>query len=63
MLQKNNKASIVACSNGLNEEFKNKLYILENTLENIGLQIVFSDYIFANHNSVFNASAKDRAVL
>lgn len=60
MLQNNNKVSIVACSNGLNEEFKHKLCLLESTLEDIGLHTVISDYIFAKH-SVFNASAKDRA--
>ncbi len=54
------KVGIVACSNGQKMEYAEEIKTLENTLLDIGLQPVFSDYIYEKE-SVFSGTAKERA--
>lgn len=56
----NSKIGIVCCSNGLKPTYKEKLEQLEKTLLSLGLEPVFSDYIYAKEN-VFGGTAKERA--
>lgn len=60
MLHKGNKVAIVACSNGQLKENKVKVDMLLDTLRQIGLIPVCSEYLYAN-NSVFNGTAKEKA--
>ncbi len=55
------KVGIVACSNGQKQEYEEQIKSLENTLLDIGLQSVFSQYIYEKE-SVFSGTAKERAV-
>lgn len=59
---KNNtrKIAIVACSNGQKTTYAEKIKILENTLQELGLEPVFSEYIYEKEN-VFSATAHERA--
>lgn len=59
MLKSNDKVALVACSNGLKREAEKDIEFLNKTLQNIGLNLVFSKYIYARE-SVFNASSKER---
>ena len=59
MLKVNDKIALVACSNGLKREAEKDIEFLRGTLQDIGLNPVFSNYIYARE-SVFNASPKER---
>lgn len=59
MLKSNDKVALVACSNGLKREAEKDIEFLSRTLKDIGLNLAFSNYIYAKE-SVFNASAKER---
>lgn len=54
------KIGIVCCSNGQKREYAEKIKLLENTLLDIGLYPVFSDYIYVREN-IFTGTAKERA--
>jgi len=54
------KIGIVCCSNGQKCTYAEKIKRLENTLIDIGLQPVFSDYIYEKE-SIFSGMAKERA--
>lgn len=60
MFKYGDKIGIVCSSNGQKRTYVDKIKLLENTLINIGLQPVFSDYIYENEN-VFSGTAKERA--
>lgn len=59
-MQKGDKVGIVCCSNGQKNSYRDKIALLRDTLENIGLVPVFSDYIYEK-DDVFSGSAKERA--
>lgn len=59
-LQKQDKVALVCCSNGLSMQSENTINSLCNTLRNIGLEVMLSPYLYANH-SVFSGTAKERA--
>lgn len=59
-LEKNSKVGIVCCSNGQKIGYKEKLERLSNALRVIGLEPVFSDYIYEKED-VFSGNAKERA--
>ena len=59
ILNKNDKISIVACSNGQPLCNKNKMENLLETLKALGLNPICSDYIY-EINSPFNGSAEDK---
>ena len=54
------KAGIVCCSNGLSAGDEMQLWQLKEVLENMGIQTVFNDYLFAV-DGVRSATAKERA--
>lgn len=54
------KAGIVCCSNGQKRANENDIKVLENTLRDIGVEAVFSDYIY-ERDGVSCGSAKERA--
>lgn len=54
------KVGIVCCSNGQKRAYEEDVKILEKTLQDIGLQPVFSDYIY-ERDGVSCGSAKERA--
>lgn len=58
--QSGEKIGIVCCSNGLKKTYREKIKSLEKTLIQIGLQPVFSDFIYEK-DSVFAGTAKERA--
>lgn len=60
MLKCRDKIGIVCCSNGQKHYYAEKLNCLEITLRDMGLQPVFSNYIYEKEN-VFSGSAKERA--
>lgn len=60
MSKNRNKIGIVCCSNGQKKEYEAKIKLLENTLLYLGLQPVFSDYIYEKE-SIFGGTAKERA--
>ena len=60
MFELGDKIGIVCCSNGQKHIYKDKIKYLENTLIEIGLKPVFSDYIFETDN-VFSGTAEERA--
>lgn len=60
MLKYGEKIGIVCCSNGHKEYYLEKIKYLEDTLLSVGLQPVFSDYIYEKE-SVFSGTAKERA--
>ena len=60
MIKYGDKVGIVCCSNGQKRTYVDKIHLLENTLKNIGLQPVFSDYIYEQDN-IFSGTAKERA--
>lgn len=59
-MKSGDKVAIVCCSNGQKRAYEGKLTCLRQTLENIGLVPVFSDYIYEKE-SVFGGFAKERA--
>ena len=54
------KIGIVCCSNGQKKTYGEKLKYLENTLQSLGLEPIFSDCIYEK-DSVFSGTAKERA--
>lgn len=60
LLSFGDKVGIVACSNGLDENNKEKMTELENTLNGLGLDSIFSSKIYKKF-SVFSGNAKERA--
>ena len=60
MINYGDKIGIVCCSNGQKKSYKNKIRHLEETLISMGLQPVFSDYIYENED-VFSGCATERA--
>ena len=62
MLRAGDKIGIVCCSNGQKQIYSDKIEYLKNTLIDIGLHPVFSDYIYEKE-SVMSGTAKERADL
>ena len=60
MFKCGDKIGIVCCSNGQKAAYAEKIKRLENTLTDIGLQPVFSDYIYEKE-SIFSATVQERA--
>ncbi|MBQ6843192.1 MAG: LD-carboxypeptidase [Agathobacter sp.] len=60
MLKAGDKIGIVCCSNGQKQIYEDKIKYLEQTLRDIGLIPVFSDYIYEKE-SVFSGTAQERA--
>ena len=60
MLSYGDKIGIVCCSNGQKEYYRDKLQRLADTLHDIGLQPVFSDYIYEKEGP-FSGTARERA--
>lgn len=60
MLRKGDKIGIVCCSNGEKNSDAEKLAFLEETLRELGLCPVFSDYIYENEGS-YSGTAQERA--
>lgn len=60
MFKQGDKVGIVCCSNGQKCRYAEKIKRLENTLLEIGLQPVFSSYIYEK-NDVFSGTAEERA--
>ena len=60
MFNYGDKIGIVCCSNGQKKNYENKIRKLEETLISMGLQPVFSDYIYENED-VFSGCATERA--
>lgn len=54
------KIGIVCCSNGQKTTYFDKIKYLENTLMSIGIQPIFSNFIYVKE-SVFSGTAKERA--
>lgn len=59
-MNKGDKVGIVCCSNGQKSSYCEKIGILCNTLEEMGLVPVFSAYIYEKED-VFSGTAKERA--
>lgn len=59
-MQKGDKVGIVCCSNGQKITYREKIELLRDTLEGMGLVPVFSDYIYERED-VFGGTAKERA--
>ena len=59
MLNYGDKIGIVWCSDGQKHYYAEKLKCLETTLRNMGLQPVFSNYIYEKEN-IFSGTAKER---
>ena len=59
-MKKGDKVGIICCSNGQKNSYREKIGILCNTLEEMGLTTVFSDYIYEKED-VFGGTAKERA--
>jgi len=60
MFKAGDKIGIVCCSNGQKQIYEDKIKYLEQTLRDIGLIPVFSDYIYEKE-SVFSGTAQERA--
>lgn len=60
MLNRGDKIGIVCCSNGQKLYYAEKLKCLETTLREMGLQPVFSNYIYEKED-VFSGTEKERA--
>lgn len=60
MMKRGEKIGIVCCSNGQKRAYAEKIKDLENTLLDIGLHPVFSDYIYEKED-IFSGTAKERA--
>lgn len=56
----NNKVGIVCCSNGQKIAYAEKIKRLQNTLLDMGIEPVFSDFIYEKEN-VFCGTARERA--
>lgn len=60
MFRTGDKIGIVCCSNGQRRTYAEKINRLENTLLEVGLQPVFSNYIYEK-NGIFSGTARERA--
>ncbi|GAB6169875.1 LD-carboxypeptidase [Clostridium carnis] len=60
ILHNGNTIGLIACSNGLDKSFSDKINILEKKLNSLGLNVVYGETLFKKH-SIFSGSAKDRA--
>lgn len=60
MTKQKEKLGIVCCSNGQKRTYAENMKRLENTLLNMGLQPVFSEYIYEKE-AVFSGTARERA--
>ena len=60
MLKSGDKIAIVCCSNGQKRAYAEKIEYLEQTLKSIGLQPVFSEYIYEKED-IFSGTAQERA--
>lgn len=60
MMKAGEKIGIVCCSNGQKKTYLEKIAQLENTLLSLGLQPVFSDYIYEKEG-MFSGTARERA--
>ena len=60
MFKSGDKIGIVCCSNGQKPSYAQKISHLETTLTEIGLQPVFSNYIYEK-KSIFSGTARERA--
>ena len=60
MLRAGDKIGIVCCSNGQKKTYSDKIEYLKNTLMDIGLHPVFSDYIYEKE-SIMSGMAMERA--
>ena len=60
MLRAGDKIGIVCCSNGQKQIYSDKIECLKNTLIDIGLHPIFSDYIYEKEN-IMSGTAKERA--
>ena len=60
MITTGSKIGIVCCSNGQKKEYSEKIRRMEEILRSIGLQPVFSEYIYAKED-VFSGTGKERA--
>ena len=62
MLKIDDYIGIVACSNGLNENMSEKLELLYKKIENLGLKVKKSPFIFAKE-ACFSGTGKERAII
>ena len=60
LLKQGDKVALVACSNGLSKQSKEVVERLINELSFMGLEVVWSPYLYAVED-VFSASAKEKA--
>ena len=60
MIESHIKIGIVCCSNGQKKAYINKIKLLENTLLGIGIEPVFSDFIYEKED-IFGGSVYERA--
>lgn len=60
MFENKIKIGIVCCSNGQKREYYKKIKYLESTLLSIGIQPIFSDFIYEKEG-VFSGTAEERA--
>lgn len=60
MFKAGDKIGIVCCSNGQKPSYAEKISYLETTLTEMGLQPVFSNYIYEK-KSIFSGTARERA--
>lgn len=60
MFKQGDKIGIVCCSNGQRSTYEEKINRLENTLKEIGLCPIFSDYIYEK-DGIFSGTAMERA--
>ena len=55
------KAAVVCCSNGLAPSSREQMILLKETLERVGIEPVFSEYIYARDSSGSCGTARERA--
>ena len=60
-MKRNGKAAIVCCSNGLAPSLWDQVRLLQKTLEQMNMEPVFSDYLFARDASGSSGTARERA--
>ncbi|GAA0075774.1 LD-carboxypeptidase [Clostridium sp. CTA-5] len=60
ILNYGDKVGIVACSNGLDKSYQYKIIELENTLNLLGLKVIFSEKLY-KENSIFNGTGREKA--
>lgn len=60
MMKKGDKVGIVCCSNGQKTSYREKIELLQSTLEDIGLVPVFSEFIYEKED-IFPGTAAERA--